>query len=107
MYNENAVIENTAKTLCAYMTETFGEGEFEIIFCDDGSLDGCADTVRALNLDGVKVIGYEKTGRWSDEVRTAGPEAGPQLLPHDPRPSGRLFLRTLRAGAGRAGGFPP
>ena len=75
MYNENAVIENTARTLYEYMTETFGKGRFEIIFCDDGSLDGCADTVRSLNLDGIKVIGYEKNRGKGCAVRTAVAEA--------------------------------
>ena len=44
MYNESAVIENTAKTLWQYMTDNFGTGNFEIIFSDDGSRDGCGDS---------------------------------------------------------------
>lgn len=71
MYNENAVIKSTAESLFEYMTETFGKGSFEIIFADDGSLDGCGDTVRALGLDGVRVIGYEKNRGKGYAVRAA------------------------------------
>ena len=75
MYNENAVIANTANTLFEYMTSTFGAGNFEIIFSDDGSLDGCGDTVRALGLEGVRVVGYEKNHGKGCAVRTAVLEA--------------------------------
>ena len=71
MYNESAVIENTAKTLSEYMTANFGSGNFEIIFSDDGSTDGCGDIVRSLALDGVRVVGYEKNQGKGCAVRTA------------------------------------
>ena len=57
MYNENRVIAQTAKTLSDYMSAHFDD--YEILFCDDGSSDGCGDTVRALNLPNVEVIGYD------------------------------------------------
>jgi dolichyl-phosphate beta-glucosyltransferase len=75
MYNENAVIANTAQTLFEYMSATFGSGNFEIIFSDDGSLDGCGDTVRALDLEGVRVVGYKKNRGKGCAVRTAVLEA--------------------------------
>ena len=56
MYNENRVIADTARTLSAYMQANFED--YEIVFCSDGSTDGCDETVRALNLPSVKVIGY-------------------------------------------------
>lgn len=71
MYNESAVIENTARTLYEYMTANFGSGNFEIIFSDDGSRDGCGDIVRALQLDGVRVVGYENNQGKGCAVRTA------------------------------------
>ena len=71
MYNESAVIENTARTLFEYMTANFESDEFEIIFADDGSSDGCGNLVRALDLPGVKVIGYEKNRGKGYAVRTA------------------------------------
>lgn len=56
MYNENRVIAQTAKTLSDYMSSHFED--YEILFCDDGSRDGCGDTVRSLALPNVEVIGY-------------------------------------------------
>ncbi len=56
MYNENRVIAQTAKTLSDYMSSHFED--YEILFCDDGSSDGCGDTVRALALPNVRVEGY-------------------------------------------------
>lgn len=75
MYNEEKIIENTAKEVCEYMTERFGAGEFEVLFSNDGSLDGCAEAVRSLKLDGVRVTGYEKNRGKGCAVRTAMLEA--------------------------------
>ena len=69
MYNENAIIANTAHTLSEYMSARFSD--YEILFCDDGSSDGCGDTVRALSLPNVRVIGYEKNRGKGYAVRTA------------------------------------
>ncbi len=54
MYNESSIIEDTAKTLSAYMSKNFDD--YEIIFSDDGSSDGCGDMVRALGLPNIQVI---------------------------------------------------
>ncbi len=59
MYNESSIIEKTAKELDSYMSKHFGS-DYEIIFSDDGSVDGSADIVNGLNLKNVKVVGYEK-----------------------------------------------
>lgn len=75
MYNESAVIADTAKTLDKYMRETFGEGEYEVIFSDDGSKDGCGNIVRELGLTDVKVVGYEQNRGKGYAVRTAFLEA--------------------------------
>lgn len=69
MYNENAVIASTAKELSEYMQAHFED--YEILFCDDGSHDGCGDTVRALALPNVRVIGYETNRGKGYAVRTA------------------------------------
>ena len=69
MYNENRVIAQSAKTLSDYMQANFED--YEVVFCSDGSKDGCDETVRALNLPNVRVIGYEKNQGKGCAVRTA------------------------------------
>jgi len=69
MYNENRVIEKTAKTLSEYMEAHFED--YEIIFCSDGSADGCDETVRALGLPNVRVISYMPNQGKGYAVRTA------------------------------------
>jgi len=71
MYNESAVIEKTARTLDEYMRKSFPDGDYEVIFCDDGSRDGCGDIVRGLGLPNVKVIGYPVNRGKGYAVRTA------------------------------------
>ena len=71
MYNESAVIANTAKTLWEYMNERFGPDDFEIIFSDDGSRDGCGDIVTKLSLPNVKVTGYSQNKGKGFAVKTA------------------------------------
>lgn len=69
MYNENRVIAQTAQTLSDYMSANFEE--YEIVFCSDGSTDGCDETVRAMNLPNVRVIAYEPNRGKGYAVRTA------------------------------------
>lgn len=71
MYNEAAVIEKTARTLSEYMESAFGSGNYEILFSNDGSTDGCDEIVRSLGLPGVRVVGYEKNQGKGCAVRTA------------------------------------
>lgn len=75
MYNEEKIIKDTAKEVHEYMVKRFGEGEFEVLFSNDGSLDGCADAVRSLGLSGIRVTGYEKNRGKGCAVRTAMLEA--------------------------------
>lgn len=69
MYNENSIIADTAKTLSDYMAANFED--YEILFSSDGSTDGCDETVRALGLPNVRVVGYEKNRGKGCAVRTA------------------------------------
>lgn len=68
MYNERAVIEQTARTLCDAMSATFED--YEILFSDDGSTDGCGQLVRDLALPNVRVVGYEQNRGKGCAVRT-------------------------------------
>ena len=68
MYNESSIIAKTAKELSAYMGEHFGD-DYEIIFSDDGSVDGSAEIVKGLNLKNVRVVGYEKNQGKGSAVR--------------------------------------
>ena len=58
MYNEEKIAADTAGTLSAYFDEKFPEGDYEIVFSDDGSRDHCAEAVRRLALPHVRVVGY-------------------------------------------------
>lgn len=69
MYNENAIITDTAQQLSLYMSQNFDD--YEIIFCDDGSHDGCAETVKELHLPNTQVISYEQNRGKGYAVRTA------------------------------------
>lgn len=73
MYNESKIIEDTARTLSDYMQASFED--YEILFSDDGSTDGCGDMVRALNLPCVRVVGYAQNAGKGCAVRTAMLEA--------------------------------
>ena len=69
MYNESSIIKDTARTLHEYMSENFED--YEIIFSDDGSKDGCGDMVREMNLPCVRVVRYEQNMGKGYAVRTA------------------------------------
>ena len=69
MYNESRVIAKTARELSAYMEANYED--YEILFCSDGSTDGCDSVVKELNLPKVRVLGYEKNQGKGCAVRTA------------------------------------
>ncbi len=69
MYNESSIIVDTANTLHKYMSETFAD--YEIIFSNDGSKDGCDKLVEELGLPNVRVVGYSQNQGKGCAVRTA------------------------------------
>ena len=69
MYNELSIIEDTAKAVSEYMEKTFDD--YEVIFSNDGSTDGCDKAVEALNLPHVRVVGYEQNRGKGYAVRKA------------------------------------
>lgn len=60
MYNEAELVVDCAKRLTAALSARFDDGEWEIVFVDDGSTDGCRDILAAENMPGVRAEGYEK-----------------------------------------------
>lgn len=75
MYNEASIIAENAKKLWRYMEENFvtseGERDYEIIYSNDGSKDGCDKIVETLALPGIKVVGYENNKGKGFAVKTA------------------------------------
>lgn len=69
MYNESRVIAESAQELSDYMASHFED--YEIIFCSDGSSDGCDKIVREMQLPCVKVIDYQPNQGKGYAVRTA------------------------------------
>ncbi len=69
MYNESSIIAETAKTVSDYMAANFTD--YEVLFSNDGSLDGSAEIVRSLDLPCVSVVGYEKNQGKGCAIRTA------------------------------------
>ncbi len=75
MYNEASIIADNARKLWQYMEENFvtsdGMRDYEIIYSNDGSKDGCDKIVESLNLPGIKVVGYENNKGKGFAVKTA------------------------------------
>ena len=70
MYNESSIIEDSLKQFQTYMEKTFED--FELIFVDDGSKDGCSEVVKAAEgkLKGVHLVRYEQNKGKGYAVRT-------------------------------------
>ena len=60
MYNEENIITDTVNTVSDYMKAHFAEGEYEVIFVNDGSKDTCAAMVAAMEVPGIRLVTYEE-----------------------------------------------
>ena len=60
MYNESSVIEQSAQTLQNALDRDFGKENYELLFVDDGSKDGCSQLIRSDEEHQVRVIRYEE-----------------------------------------------
>jgi dolichyl-phosphate beta-glucosyltransferase len=69
MYNESAIIEQTARALSDYLSEKYED--YEILFSNDGSTDGCEKIADSLGLPNVRVVGYSQNRGKGCAVRTA------------------------------------
>ena len=70
MYNESAIAVDSAVKYSRALDDMFGD-DYELIYCDDGSRDGCADMIRGLELPRVRVIGYADNRGKGSAVRHA------------------------------------
>ncbi|MBP5208129.1 MAG: glycosyltransferase family 2 protein, partial [Clostridia bacterium] len=70
MYNESSIIENSVREFDGYLAEHYDD--YELIFADDGSTDGCGEAVKeyALTHPRVRLVGYEKNRGKGCAVRT-------------------------------------
>lgn len=59
MYNEKKIVLDTIKTLDQALENDFGKGQYEMIFSNDGSVDGCDEIALSMVADypALKVIG--------------------------------------------------
>lgn len=78
MYNEAAIIRDTAMTLSSYMSSHFDD--YEILFSNDGSTDGCDRIVEELNIPHVRVVGYPVNRGKGCAVRTAVLESTGEIV---------------------------
>ncbi len=53
MYNESAIVADAVKTFSSYMQKQFQD--WELIFVDDGSSDGCGDAVTAAHAQDERI----------------------------------------------------
>ncbi len=70
MYNESSIIKDSLKQFYEYMASTFED--FELLFVDDGSVDGCHTPVEEKQKQDprVRLIRYEKNRGKGCAVRT-------------------------------------
>ena len=58
MYNEESIIAATLGTVSEYMRANFTD--WEVVFSDDGSTDGCLAAVNAFPDEHIRAVTYEK-----------------------------------------------
>ena len=68
MYNEQEIIQDTVRTLHAYLQSQFED--FELIFVDDGSSDSSKEKVEQLQMPNTRVIRYTPNRGKGCAVRT-------------------------------------
>lgn len=67
MYNESGIIADTLKTVSDFMKSNFDD--YEVIFSDDGSTDGCRAAVDGYGDKNIRTVGYEKNRGKGSAIR--------------------------------------
>ena len=75
MYNEENIIKDTLATVEGYMKGHFPEGEYEILFVNDGSKDRCAEMLSACGMPSVRLVSYEENRGKGYAIRRGVSEA--------------------------------
>ncbi len=57
MYNESSIIDRTLGTVSEYMAANFDD--YEVVFSDDGSTDGCRSAVESFADSRIRSVGYD------------------------------------------------
>lgn len=71
MYNESGIIAATLDSVSDFMETNFtGGDDYEVIFADDGSTDGCRSVVDAFPNKKIRSVGYEKNRGKGCAIRT-------------------------------------
>ena len=68
MYNESSIINNTLTQVSEYMKRHFDD--YEVIFSDDGSRDGCREVVDSFGDPRIRTVGYESNRGKGCAIRT-------------------------------------
>lgn len=58
MYNEGSIIESTLNAVSEYMEANFDD--YEVLFSDDGSTDGCRAAVESFPSEHIRAVGYQQ-----------------------------------------------
>ena len=80
-YNNESILAGNARALHAVLSRDF-PGAFELVLCDDGSMDGSPGVARALaaELPALRVVGYPENRGRGYAVRYAAATCGGEHL---------------------------
>lgn len=79
MYNEGRIVEGTLLEVSSYMKEVFGE-DYEILFVNDGSIDGCDKKVAEFRDDAVRLVSYAENRGKGYAIRRGVEEARGEII---------------------------